>query len=81
MGRIILEFDSIEEAQDARDAINVSNYKAVLWDLDASLRATTKYGTSFTNPNQEATSEEIEIIEKVRERLHELLSEYNVKID
>ena len=44
MGKIILEFDSFEEKEDARDALDGYKWKLAVWDIDQKLRQTTKYG-------------------------------------
>ncbi len=44
MGKIILEFDSIEEKEDARDALDGPRWKLVVWDIDQKLREITKSG-------------------------------------
>jgi hypothetical protein len=44
MGKIILEFDSQEEANDARTALDGHKWQHAMWELDQKLRQTTKYG-------------------------------------
>ena len=56
MGKIILEFDSNEESQEARVALDAMKWKMAMWDLDQKLRATTKHGIKFYS-NEEASSE------------------------
>ena len=53
MGKIILEFDSEEESNDARTALDGHKWKSVVWDLDQELRSTVKHGYIG---NREATS-------------------------
>jgi hypothetical protein len=43
MGKIILEFDSLEEADDARDALDGYKWKLAVWDIDQELRKSIKY--------------------------------------
>jgi len=77
MGKIILEFDSTEEAEDARTSLDGYKWKLAMWDLDQKLRDITKYGVSIFN--KETTSEqEYEIAEKLRETIREILNEYNI---
>jgi hypothetical protein len=45
MGKIILEFDSIEEKDDARMALDGVKWKVAMWELDQLLRSVTKYGS------------------------------------
>lgn len=80
MGKIILEFDSVEEAQDARDALDGYKWKMAMWDLDQKLRSTVKHGYKFYS-NEEASSEEREVCEKIREEIRELLQEHGLNLD
>lgn len=81
MAEIILKFDSLEEAEDARVALDGYKWKSAMWNLDQKLRGTTKYGTSLINIKNSASSEEVEIAEVVRELIRECLSEYNLKLE
>ena len=81
MGKIILEFDSNEESQEARVALDGYKWKLAIWDLDQELRSTTKYGMSMFKKNEQATSEECEIAEKMREMIREILDGYSLKMD
>jgi hypothetical protein len=76
--KITLEFDSIEEQDDARVALDGYKWKMAMWDLDQLLRSTTKYG-SFER--REATSEEQDMAEKLRDAIREILNEYNLNLD
>ena len=76
--KITLEFDSIEEQDDARVALDGYKWKLAMWDLDQLLRGTTKYG-SFER--REATSEEQDMAEKLRGAIREILNEYNLNLD
>ena len=44
MGKIILEFDSDEERDDARTALDAYKWKGVVWDLDQELRKVVRHG-------------------------------------
>lgn len=77
MGKIILEFDSFEEAEDARTALDGNKWKLAMYDLDQQLRKTTKYGESVLNHTR-ATDLEIEIAEKYREKLREIVDGYGL---
>jgi len=81
MGKIIIEFDSIEESHDARVALDAMKWKMAMWDLDQKLRSITKYGASLTNPSQEATSEEVDIADKMRDELREILTGYGLNLE
>jgi hypothetical protein len=80
MGKITIEFDSVEESQDARVALDAMKWKMSMWDLDQKLRTTTKHGIKFYS-NDEASSEEIEICEKIREQMREILNGYSLNLE
>ncbi len=80
MGKIILEFDSVEEQNDAREALDGYKWKLAMWDLDQKLRNTTKHGLEF-NSNEEASSEERELCQKIRDEIREILNSYNLNIE
>ena len=77
MGKIILEFNSEEEANDARVALDGYKWKLAMWDLDQKLRSATKYGVI---DNREATSEEQDMADKVREFIRDILNDYNLNL-
>jgi len=78
MAKIILEFNSEEEANDARVALDGYKWKLAMWDLDQKLRSATKYGVIN---NREATSEEQDMADKVREFIRDILNDYNLNLD
>jgi hypothetical protein len=78
MGKIILEFDSSEEKDDARTALDAYKWRGVAWDLDQELRNVVKYGRI---DNREATTEEIEAAEKMRGELRRILEDYNLNLE
>lgn len=78
MGKIILEFDSDEEKDEARMALDGYKWRGIVWDIDQEMRKITKYGYFG---NREATKEEVEAAEKVREELRRLLEEWNLNLD
>ena len=78
MGKIILEFDSVEDADEARTALDGSNWKGVVWDLDQELRSTVKHGYIGS---REATSEEIDAADKLRTKLREILEDNNLNLE
>jgi hypothetical protein len=80
MSKIILEFDSFEEAEDARTALDGYKWKLAIYDLDQQLRKTTKYEESVLN-HTKATDLEIEIAEKYREKLREILDGYGLNLN
>jgi hypothetical protein len=78
MGKIILEFDSNEEKDEARTALDGYRWRGVVWDLDQKLREITKYGYVG---QVEATDEERELADKLRTTLREILEEFNLNLD
>ena len=78
MGKIILEFDSIEEQYDARVALDGSKWKLAMWDLDQKLRSATKYAVI---DNREATPEEQDMADKVRDFIRDILNDYHLNLD
>lgn len=78
MGKIILEFDSEEERNDARIALDAYKWKAAVWDIDHKLREITKYG--FID-KKEATDQERDLAEKLRKDLRGILEDYNLNLD
>lgn len=74
MGKITFEFDSIEEAEDVRTALDGYKYKLVIWDFDQYLRNQIKY-------NDNLPSEVAEAYEDLREKLREFLNDYRVNIE
>ena len=78
MGKIILEFDSFEEQDDARMALDGYKWKVAMWDLDQELRRVTKYGT-FNG--REATEEERNMAESLRDSIRDVLNRSNLNLD
>ena len=78
MGKIILEFDSIEEKDDARMALDGVKWKVAMWELDQLLRSATKYGTF---DGREATGAEQGMAEALREHIRDILRESNLNLE
>ena len=78
MAKIILEFNSEEEANDARTALDGYKWKLAMWDLDQKLRSATKYGVI---DNREATPEEQDMADKVRDFIRDILNDYNLNLE
>lgn len=81
MGKIILEFDAAEEEEDARTALDGYKWKLAMWDLDQTLRSVTKYRASIINEGKQASEEEFEMAEKMREEIRGILSHYNIMFE
>jgi hypothetical protein len=80
MGKIILEFDSYEEAHEAKLAMQGVDWKNVVRSLDNELREVVKYGGSMIEQG-EASETEIDMAQKVRDLLRELMSENNLSLE
>jgi hypothetical protein len=76
--KMILEYDCEEESDDARTALDGYKWKLAMWDLDQLLRTATKYG-SFEL--REATPEEMDMADKVRDAIRDILNEHNLNLD
>ena len=76
--KMILEYDCEEEADDARVALDGYKWKMAMWELDQLLRSATKYG-SFER--REATSEEMDMADKIRDAIRDILNEHNLNLD
>ena len=78
MGKVILEFDSIEEKDDARMALDGYKWKNAMWELDQLLRSATKYA-SFEN--REATEAERDMADKIRNAIRDIINEHNLNLE
>ena len=74
MAEIILKFDSIEEAEDARTALDGWRWKHSMWDLDQHLRSEMKY-------NQKITDETYKAYEAIRDKIREVLNDNNLVLE
>ena len=81
MSKIILEFDGIEEANEARIALDGSKWKAVVWELDQKLRATTKYGNPIISEGPDASEIEMDIADKLRDMIREIIQSYSLNLE
>jgi hypothetical protein len=77
---IIIEFGD-DETKDAETALNGWKWKLAMWDLDQALRSTVKHGVSMIERNKEATSEEMNVADKIREQIREILEEYSLNLN
>ena len=77
MGKVIIEFDSIEEQDEINMALNGYKYSVILHQLDNDLRSITKHGVYR---NREATNQEIELAQEFRDSIQSYLSEFNLSI-
>jgi hypothetical protein len=72
MGKVIFEFDSIEEANEIRTALDGSRWHSVVWELDQYLRNKVKHCPD---------GEDSETYQAVRDKLRDTLEEYNLNLD
>jgi len=77
---IILEFGD-DETKEAETALNGWKWKLAMYDLDQILRSTVKHNVSILNNNQQATDAEINVADKIREELREILQQYNLNLN
>jgi hypothetical protein len=77
---IILEFGD-DETKEAETALNGWKWKLAMYDLDQILRSTVKHNVSILNKNQQATDAEINVADKIREELREILQQYNLNLN
>jgi hypothetical protein len=80
MATITLRFKD-DEHDDARTALDGYKWKLAMWDLDQKLRGVVKYNSSLITHNEPATDAEIEVADKLREQIREILDEYNINLE
>jgi hypothetical protein len=73
MGKVTIEFDSVEEQEDIKDALDGFKWRMVAWEIDEFLRTEMKY-------NEKLTQSDYEFAEKIREELRERISSYNLSL-
>ena len=78
MGKIIMEFDSVEEQDDARVALDGYKWKMAMWELDQELRKVTKYQAI---DHREATTEERDMADKIRDSIRDILNKSNLNLE
>jgi hypothetical protein len=78
---VIIKFSDENAANDARTALDGYKWKLAVWDLDQKLRSVVKYNTSLIKHNEMATDTEIDVADKLREELRDILNEYNINLE
>jgi len=76
--KITIEFDGYEEKEELHAALDGEKWKGAMWDLDQELRKITKYG--FVG-QREATEQERESAEMLRQELRRVLEEWNLNLE
>jgi hypothetical protein len=74
MGKVTIEFDTIEEQEDIRDALDGYKWRMVAWELDEFLRSEMKY-------NEKLSNLEYEFAEKTRQELRDRINSYNLSLE
>jgi hypothetical protein len=75
VSKIILEFDGIEEHEEAMTAMNATNWKLVVWDLDPWLRGPIKHAPD------DISNDTYKALEECRDKLHEIVNDSNLTLD
>lgn len=73
--KAVLEFEFPKDDVDFYWATNGAKMNIVLWDMDQWLRGQIKYAPD------EMSDDKLEAFEECREKLRELLDEYNLDLD
>lgn len=74
MPKAILEFNLPEERDEFKLATNGTNYFCILWDIEQYLRSELKH-------NDKLTIDQIEILDEIRDKLREFMSNVGVSFD
>ena len=74
MGKVTIEFDSVEEQDDIRDALDGYKWKLTVYEIDQYLRNELKY-------NEKLSNLELKFAEKTREQIREILKDYSLNLD
>lgn len=68
-----IEFNLPEDQHDWDNAVNANAMYLALWDLSQELRTLWKY--------EELSEEEWNMVERIRDKFYEILSEHNINLD
>ena len=80
MGKIILEFDSVEESIEAKNALDGTKWKISMWDLDQKLRGMVKHGYAMYG-NRELTDDEQKMAQEIRDELYRILNQASLDLE
>jgi hypothetical protein len=81
MGKVIFEFDSVEEQDDIRMVLDGYKWKTALWDIDQLLRYTVKYDVSILKHGEKTSESEYQIVEKIREEIRRIMGDNQIMFD
>jgi hypothetical protein len=73
--KAILEFNLPEDREEFETASNAEKWWSVAWEMNQWLRGQIKY------PPDEMSDDKLEAFEECREKLRELIDEYNLDLD
>jgi hypothetical protein len=76
--KVTIEFDGNEEKEELRNALDGDKWKGAVFELDQELRKITKYG--FVG-QREATEQERESADMLRQELRRVLEEWNLNLE
>ncbi len=76
--KVTIEFDGFEEKEELRNALDGDKWKGAVFELDQELRKITKYG--FVG-QREATEQERESADMLRQELRRVLEEWNLNLE
>jgi hypothetical protein len=75
--KAIIEFnlDEPDDIEEHKRFTNLGSVYIALWEFDQKMRSTIKYNTNGYN------GEQLDALDKMREKFHEILNENQIKID
>ena len=72
--KVILEFNLPDDQSDFESAVNGYKWQLAVWDMNQYLRSVTKYAPD------ETSAEVVEALDKARDKLFNILNDYNLEI-
>ena len=72
--KAILEFNLPDDQSDFESAVNGYKWQLAVWDMNQYLRSVTKYAPD------ETSAEVVEALDKARDKLFNILNDYNLEI-
>ena len=74
MAKVTIEFDTEDNTQDIRDALDGYKWKMAVWDIDQKLRNDLKY-------NEKLSADVQEYLEKLRDEIRDVLNDYKLNME
>ena len=81
MAKVTLEFDSVEEQDEIREALDGYKWKLVVWEIDQELRKVMKYDVSLLKPGETPSEDEYSFADRFRELLRDIVSDHKLVMD